>query len=156
MPYRCFFTDKGATFAAANEKVTYTMKDYKYKLQLTVRDYECDVEGIVNNANYLHYMEHTRHQFLLSKGISFIELHKKGIDAVVARVTIQFKVSLTPDRDFVSCLNVYKEGPKYVFLQDIYRLPDEKLCVRAKVETVAAVNGKLGSSPELDAMLEDD
>ena len=130
------------------------MKEYMFKLQMTVRDYECDVEGIVNNANYLHYMEHTRHQFLLSKGISFIELHKQGIDAVVARVSVQFKEPLTPDKDFVSCINVYKEGPKYVFMQDIYRLPDEKLCVRGKVETVARVNGKLGDSPELDAMLE--
>ena len=130
------------------------MKDYMFKLQMTVRDYECDVEGIVNNANYLHYMEHTRHQFLLSKGISFIEQHKHGVDAVVARVTVQFKEPLTPDKDFVSCLNVYKEGPKYVFQQDIYRLPDEKLCVRGKVETVARVNGKLGDSPELGAMFE--
>ena len=119
---------------------------------MTVRDYECDVEGIVNNANYLHYMEHTRHQFLLSKGISFIELHKRGIDAVVARVNMQYKASLTPDVDFLSCLNVVKEGVKYVFTQDIYRLPDMKLCVRGKVETVTVVNGKLAESPEMDAM----
>ena len=53
-----------------------------------------------------------------------------------------------------SCLNVYKEGPKYVFLQDIYRQPDEKLCVRGKIETVARIDGKLGDSPELEAMFE--
>ena len=23
---------------------------------MEVRDYECDIQGIVNNANYLHYM----------------------------------------------------------------------------------------------------
>ncbi len=32
------------------------MKDYIFKLPMKVRDYEVDVEGIVNNANYLHYM----------------------------------------------------------------------------------------------------
>jgi acyl-CoA thioester hydrolase len=130
------------------------MTDYIFKLRMTVRDYECDVEGIVNNANYLHYMEHTRHQFLLSKGISFIELHKKGIDAVVARINVQYKNSLTPDTEFESCLNVEKSGLKYVFTQDIYRLPDHKLAVRAKVETVTVVNGKLGDSPEFAAMLD--
>ena len=62
------------------------MKDYIFKLRMAVRDYECDIEGIVNNANYLHYMEHTRHQFLLTKGVSFIELHRRGIDTVVARI----------------------------------------------------------------------
>lgn len=129
-----------------------TDKKYCFIMEMEVRDYELDCQQIVNNANYLHYMEHTRHQFLLSKGISFIELHKRGIDAVVARVNMQYKASLTPDVDFLSCLNVVKEGVKYVFTQDIYRLPDMKLCVRGKVETVTVVNGKLAESPEMDAM----
>ena len=47
---------------------------------MEVRDYECDIEGIVNNANYLHYMEHTRHLFLKECGLSFAEMHNKGVD----------------------------------------------------------------------------
>ncbi|MDD6783776.1 MAG: acyl-CoA thioesterase [Bacteroidaceae bacterium] len=129
------------------------MKDYIFKLRMAVRDYECDIEGIVNNANYLHYMEHTRHQFLLTKGVSFIELHRRGIDTVVARINVQYKTPLTSDTEFDSCLNVRKEGVKYVFYQDIYRVEDEKLCVRATVEAVAVVNGRLAESPELDMML---
>ena len=129
------------------------MKDYIFKLRMAVRDYECDIEGIVNNANYLHYMEHTRHQFLLTKGVSFIELHRRGIDTVVARINVQYKRPLTSDTEFDSCLNVRKEGVKYVFYQDIYRVEDEKLCVRATVEAVAVVNGRLAESPELDMML---
>lgn len=129
------------------------MKDYIFKLRMAVRDYECDIEGIVNNANYLHYMEHTRHQFLLTKGVSFIELHRRGIDTVVARINVQYKTPLTSDTEFDSCLNVRKEGVKYVFYQDIYRVKDEKLCVRATVEAVAVVNGRLAESPELDMML---
>lgn len=124
-----------------------------FKLRMEVRDYECDVEGIVNNANYLHYMEHTRHKFLMSKGVSFIELHNRGIDTVVARISAQYKVPLTSDTEFESCLNVEKEGVKYIFKQDIYRLPDYKLCIRAQVEAVAVINGKLGDSPELEMML---
>ena len=120
---------------------------------MEVRDYECDVEGIVNNANYLHYMEHTRHKFLMSKGVSFIELHNRGIDTVVARISAQYKVPLTSHTEFESCLNVEKEGVKYIFKQDIYRLPDYKLCIRAQVEAVAVINGKLGDSPELEMML---
>ena len=38
-------------------------KSYIFQLEMMVRDYECDIQGIVNNANYLHFMEHTRHQF---------------------------------------------------------------------------------------------
>lgn len=40
------------------------MKSYLFETRMEVRDYECDIEGIVNNANYLHYTEHTRHRFL--------------------------------------------------------------------------------------------
>lgn len=47
------------------------MDKYIYELEMKVRDYECDLQGIVNNANYQHYLEHTRHEFLLSTGVSF-------------------------------------------------------------------------------------
>ncbi len=115
-----------------------------------VRDYECDVEGIVNNANYLHYMEHTRHQFLLTEGVSFIDLHHRGIDCVVARITVNYKTPLRSDDQFLSCLNIKKEGVKYVFLQDIYRMPDRQLCMKATVETVCIVNGRLKDCEELN------
>ena len=36
------------------------MKEYIFKLTDKVRDYECDLQGVVNNSNYQHYMEHTR------------------------------------------------------------------------------------------------
>lgn len=41
---------------------------YIYELPIKVRDYEVDAEGIVNNANYLHYLEHTRHEFCEEAG----------------------------------------------------------------------------------------
>mgnify|MGYP000076768217 len=52
--------------------------NYIYELPMKVRDYECDLQGIVNNANYQHYLEHTRHEFLLSAGVSFAGLHEQG------------------------------------------------------------------------------
>ena len=47
--------------------------EYQHELTLKVRDYECDLQGIVNNANYQHYLEHARHEFLLSLGVSFAQ-----------------------------------------------------------------------------------
>ena len=47
------------------------------ELEMKVRDYECDLQGIVNNANYQHYLEHTRHEFLTSVGVSFAALHEQ-------------------------------------------------------------------------------
>lgn len=126
---------------------------YAYQLQMKVRDYECDLQGIVNNANYQHYIEHTRHEFLLSAGISFAALHQQGIDAVVARLNMAFKTPLKSGDEFVSCLNIQKEGIKYVFYQDVYRLPDMKCAIKSQVDTVCLVNGRLADCPELDEAL---
>ncbi len=119
------------------------MKNNIFELEMKVRDYECDSQGIVNNANYLHYMENTRHEFLESLGVSFIELQKKHIDPVVVRVDIRYNTSLTGSEVFVSKLNYTKEGAKLVFFQEIYRKKDNKLCVKAKVDVVIMENGKL-------------
>ena len=125
-----------------------------FETRMEVRDYECDIEGIVNNANYLHYMEHTRHLFLKECGLSFAEMHAKGVDAVVARMNLQYKVPLRCDDEFISRLNLTKEGIKYVVHQDIYRASDEQLCVRGKIELVCLVNGRLAASSDYDAAFE--
>lgn len=127
--------------------------EYIYETRMEVRDYECDIQGIVNNANYLHYLEHTRHKFLQSKNLSFAELHEKGVDVVVARMNLQYKVPLRCDDEFISRLNVTKEGIRYVFHQDIFRANDEKLCLRATVELVGMKDGRLANTPEYDAIL---
>ena len=124
--------------------------NYIFETRMEVRDYECDIQGIVNNANYLHYTEHTRHLFLKDCGLSFSELHDKGIDAVVARMNLQYKVPLRCDDEFISRLSLSKEGIRYIFYQDLFRAADEKLCFRAKVELVCLTNGRLGDSSEYD------
>ena len=115
---------------------------------MEVRDYECDIEGIVNNANYLHYIEHTRHLFLRHCGLSFAEMHQKGVDAVVARMNLQYKSPLRCDDEFMSCLWIEKQGLKYVFHHDIFRADSDELCFRADVVLVCIVNGRLGDSEE--------
>lgn len=126
---------------------------YTFELEMKVRDYECDLQGIVNNANYQHYIEHTRHEFLLDRGISFAALHERGIDAVVARLNMAFKTPLKSGDRFISKLHVEKDGIKYVFHQDIYRLPDLKCCVKSVVDTVCLINGRLGTCEELDCII---
>ena len=126
------------------------MEKYIFELTMKVRDYECDLQGIVNNANYQHYIEHTRHEFLTSTGISFAKLHEEGIDPVVARLTMAFKTPLKSGDEFVSKLYLKKEGIKYIFYQDIFRKADNKPVLKSTVETVCVVNGRLCASVLFD------
>ena len=124
--------------------------EYIFELPFKVRDYECDLQGIVNNANYQHYTEHTRHEFLRSRGVGFADLHARCIDAVVARMEMQFKLPLRSGDSFVSKIALRKDGLKYVFYHDLYRLPDNRLVHKSVVTTVCLVNGRLSACPELD------
>ncbi|HXK76165.1 MAG TPA: acyl-CoA thioesterase [Bacteroidaceae bacterium] len=130
-------------------------KDYHFVLPMKVRDYECDLQGIVNNSNYQHYMEHTRHEFLESLGVSFAELHQRGVDAVVARITINFKTPLKSGDHFLSCLSIYKDGIKWIFNHDIYRTSDEKIACKGEVTSVTIVDGKLSVYEDLDHILQE-
>jgi acyl-CoA thioester hydrolase len=115
----------------------------QYTLSFVVRDYECDLQGVVNNANYQHYLEHARHEFLISKGVSFVELHEAGIDLIVTKVEIEYKYPLKSRDKFIITVNIQREGnARILFIQDIFRLPDLKLIVKAKVTGVATKKGK--------------
>ena len=125
-----------------------------YELEFKVRDYECDLQGIVNNSVYQNYLEHTRHEFLLENNVSFDLLHQQGVDAVVARIEMQYKTPLKSGDEFISKLYVTKEGIKYVFHQTIFRKSDNKVCLKAKVDTVVVINGKLAAShPQLEKLI---
>lgn len=117
--------------------------DYIYETEFEVRDYECDIQGIVNNSVYLNYLEHTRHKFLLAAGLDFAELHKNNIDPVVFRVEMDYKHPLKSRDIFISKLNYERKGHlKIIFKQDLYRKSDQKLILKGKVIAVVLQNGK--------------
>ena len=118
--------------------------EYIYELEMDVRDYECDLQGIVNNSVYQNYLEHTRHEFLKVIGLDFAELFRQGVKAVVAKVELAYKNSLQSGDSFIVKLACEKKGIKYMFYQDIYRKSDNALCLKGIVTSVCVVNGKLG------------
>jgi len=121
---------------------------------MKVRDYECDLQGVVNNSNYQRYMEHTRHEFMGMVGENFGRMHEAGVDAFVSKVEIRFRHSLRSGDRFLSCMNVRRESVKLVFDQDIYRLPDAELCSSGRVETVIVENGRLTRGDYFDVFLD--
>jgi acyl-CoA thioester hydrolase len=124
-------------------------QQYDYELEFKVRDYECDLQGIVNNSVYQNYLEHARHEFMLSINLDFADLFKRNIAAVVARVDLSYKTPLKSGDRFAVRLRVEHEGVKYLFYQDIYRLPDEKICLKGLVTTTSIVDGRLAVCKEI-------
>ncbi len=115
-------------------------KDYAFVLEMKVRDYECDLQGVVNNANYQHYMEHCRHEFWESFGANFGDMHDNGLDAFVYKVSIIYKKSLKSGDRFIAALNCRMKGAKLIFDQDIL-FPDGTLAAKGEVEVVAVQDG---------------
>ena len=110
------------------------MSDQPIKIEMEVRDYECDIEGIVNNAVYLNYLEHARHAYIKQKGFTFAALTQKGIHLVVTRVETDYLYPLrSGDKFYVTASLERVSKLRFGFLQDIFRLPDEKPILKAKV-----------------------
>lgn len=126
-------------------------KKYCFIMDMEVRDYELDCEQIVNNANYLHYMEHTRHRFCMDAGMSFNEMHENGIDVVVRKIEVEYKTSLRGGDSFISCLRIERKGPRFIFHQDIIKSNGE-VCAEGVVTVVVLRNGKLTRGDELAAV----
>ncbi|MFT2111288.1 acyl-CoA thioesterase [Marinomonas sp. 2405UD68-3] len=107
-----------------------------------VRDYECDIQGIVNNSVYQNYLEHARHKFLKSKGVNFTKLAMNNINLVVIRAEIDYKSPLVSQDEFVVTTHVEKLSKiKFCFHQTITRPSDSRTIVQAIV-TGTSINEK--------------
>ena len=110
---------------------------YIFTLEIAVRDYELDSEGIVNNAIYLHYLEHTRHAFVKQEGIPFGSLTRDGLIPVVRRMTIDYHTPLRSGEVMLSRLWIEREGARFIFYQDIFNKASGATVVNA-VDDLAA------------------
>lgn len=127
---------------------------YFFTLEIAVRDYELDSEGIVNNAIYLHYLEHTRHAFVKQEGIPFGSLTSEGLVPVVRRMTIDYHVPLRSGDVMLSALWIEREGARFIFHQDIFKKGSGELVVNAVVTIVCMEqNGRINRGDDLAARL---
>ena len=125
-----------------------------FTLEIAVRDYELDSEGIVNNAIYLHYLEHTRHAFVKQEGIPFGSLTSEGLVPVVRRMTIDYHVPLRSGDVMLSALWIEREGARFIFHQDIFKKGSGELVVNAVVTIVCMEqNGRINRGDDLAARL---
>ncbi len=125
-----------------------------FRIELKVRDYELDMQGIVNNGAYFNYLEHARHEYLLAQGIDFAALTNAGIHLVVIRSELDYKHSLKSGDRFVVEVAVERIGKvRFGFRQRVIRLADEKVCVEGLViGTALNPRGRPSITPEIEAL----
>ena len=125
------------------------MSSIQFELQMAVRDYELDTQGVVNNSVYLNYLEHARHEYLKQIGVNFNEFHKKGLDAVVHKVELTYKRPLMGDDTFTIRTSARPQGNvRFIFEQSIYRHPDNELMLTGVVTAVFMTEGRPVRPPE--------
>jgi len=70
-----------------------------FELKLSVRDYGLDSFGVINNAVYQNYLEHTRHQFLESQGLKLTACFSKdwvlSSQKLKLNIEAHYKVEMT-------------------------------------------------------------
>ncbi|MDE6513434.1 MAG: acyl-CoA thioesterase [Muribaculaceae bacterium] len=130
------------------------MDSAAFELKMKVRDYEVDSEGIVNNACYLNYLEHTRHEFCHEAGFSFADMRRRDMSPVVRRIEIQYLSSLGLGSEFTSHLNLRREGARFIFHQWI-TADGDRLVVDAEVTIVNVIGGRPSRGEELAAAFKD-
>jgi acyl-CoA thioester hydrolase len=107
-------------------------------MEMQVRDYEIDMQGIVNNAVYQNYLEHARHEYIKTLGFDFAEFSKRSINFVAIRIELDYKFPLkSGDLFSVSVQTAMESRLKIVFDQTIVRVSDGKLICKAKVFATA-------------------
>lgn len=128
----------------------------QFRLPFKVRDYECDLQGIVNNSVYQNYLEHTRHEFLLSRKVSFSDLAAQGINLVVTRVELDFKSPLRSGDEFYVTLSLERTSRiRAMFTQKVHRADDDSLVLLGKVYwTAVNARGRPLFPAELEQLFE--
>ena len=107
---------------------------------LRVRTYECDGYNHVNNANYLHYLEYARGEFLKDIGFDYKKAIESGYGTYISRIEINYKMPAFADDNLtIKSRSIKKGAASGVIAQEIYR--DNALIVQAEV-TWVFVNSK--------------
>ncbi len=113
-----------------------------FTVDMAVRDYECDLQGVVNNAVYQNYTEHARHEFLKSRGLDFAALTASGLHVMVTRAELDYLRSLRSGDLFrVSVQTERVSRLRMAFVQQITLLPQGTPILNARF-VVAAVNAQ--------------
>ena len=108
-----------------------------FSLEFQVRDYELDQYGVVNNAVYLNYLEHARHEFLIAIGLDAARVAAEGRSLALSELHVVFRRPLRSRERFrVSVAVAEIRGARVVMTQRIVRVPGDEPILEAEAVAV--------------------
>ncbi|AXL91758.1 thioesterase [Streptomyces sp. CB09001] len=108
-----------------------------FSVPVTVRGYETDTQGHLNQSVYLNYAEHARWSMLQAAGIRQADLVARGVGPVALETTLRFQRELLAgDEVTVSCAFEWGEGKTFRIRQLITKTDGT---VAAEVEAVGGL-----------------
>jgi acyl-CoA thioester hydrolase len=106
-----------------------------FKTKLSVRGYELDSYGHVNNAVYLQYLEQARWEIM--KKLKVLEyLKKHELLLVVAEIRIRYMMETTLFDELIIESDFIPEPPYLIFNQKIRNRKNKRLVTKAQVKTI--------------------
>ncbi|MGW3209684.1 acyl-CoA thioesterase [Streptomyces sp. NPDC001135] len=91
-----------------------------FSVRVTVRGYETDTQGHLNQSVYLNYAEHARWSLLQAAGISQARLVGRGVGPVALETTLRFRRELLAgDEVDVTCEFAWGGGRTFRIAQEI-------------------------------------
>ncbi len=118
-------------------------ENYIHTEEFQVRDTELSASGIVNNASYLVYLEHARHNYLRNLKKAYTEFLEKGITLIVVECNLKFKAPLKSGDKFWVGLNwEQKTRLKHKILQDVYHSDGTLVLEATFIASAIDKNGK--------------
>ncbi|WP_031224539.1 acyl-CoA thioesterase [Streptomyces roseochromogenus] len=91
-----------------------------FSVRVSVRGYETDTQGHLNQSVYLNYAEHARWSLLQAAGIGQARLVARGVGPVALETTIRYERELLAgDEVDVTCAFEWGGGKTFRILQEI-------------------------------------
>jgi YbgC/YbaW family acyl-CoA thioester hydrolase len=106
-----------------------------YEYNITVRGYELDSFGHVNNAVYLNYFEQARWEILRALDL-YGYFEKNRLVLVVAEANVRYSKEAGPFDELTVSTDIVREAPYLVFDQTIRRAKTGDIIARGKINTL--------------------
>ncbi|MGW4247831.1 acyl-CoA thioesterase [Nocardia sp. NPDC004722] len=108
-----------------------------FSVPVTVRGYELDINGHLNQAVYLQYAEHARWELLRVSGLAGEKMVAAGIGPVVLEQTVKYQRELhLGDEVRVTCVFEWPGGKTFRMRQQIVKIDGT---VSAQIDVVTGI-----------------